>query len=418
MHPSGAGNVWRWLWLGTRLPRLVPSLMSWADRIPKGSPVDEPPDEPPDPGRRGGSQPTPLPPPSSAQKSVLDPENPRMDSEGASGCPWSTARATAPSPGRPTPGVVKQDKSSGGSVDTTKTRSGPRRVRMSSGERPIGAAKGKQSETKALCRPPPSTPSHTCRADVVRPWHLAEPLGPATLPGGVAWGMLPARQTERRRPRGCGCAAGQRWPTAPAAWTHSQNAPGQRLVELRNRPQPPLQPPPTACLTASGAAPRPLSFYCIPALPPFHHCHGEALRGTGLVIVVQVLQDSAAWDEGAADYDSEASEAPSAEEGVFEGSMVSALEAEELQRLWDRAMGTGTRRPSASQGTVDSTAFSRAQPRDSEVYVWGKRRCQRVWVASQAPVPGSRTAPRKGRGPPPPPPPRPTRPPPRVRGKT
>ena len=40
--------------------------------------------------------------------------------------------------GQPTPGVVKQDKSSGGSVDTTKTRSDPQRVRMSSGERPIG----------------------------------------------------------------------------------------------------------------------------------------------------------------------------------------------------------------------------------------------------------------------------------------
>ena len=60
----------------------------------------------------------------------------------------------SPSPGRPTPGVVKQDKSSGGSVDTTKTRSGPRRVRMSSGERPIGAAKGTQSDTEALCQPP------------------------------------------------------------------------------------------------------------------------------------------------------------------------------------------------------------------------------------------------------------------------
>ena len=55
-----------------------------------------------------------------AYKSVLESANPRMDSECASGCPWSTARATAPSPGRPTPGVVKQDKSSGGSVDTTK----------------------------------------------------------------------------------------------------------------------------------------------------------------------------------------------------------------------------------------------------------------------------------------------------------
>ena len=55
----------------------------------------------------------------------------------------------------PPPLVVKQDKSSGGSVDTTKTRSGPRRIRMSSGERPIGAAKGKQPNAKALCHPPP-----------------------------------------------------------------------------------------------------------------------------------------------------------------------------------------------------------------------------------------------------------------------
>ena len=61
----------------------------------------------------------------------------------------------SPSPGQPTPRVVKQDKSSGGSVDTTKTRSGPQRVRMSSGERPIGAAKGKQSDTEALCQTPP-----------------------------------------------------------------------------------------------------------------------------------------------------------------------------------------------------------------------------------------------------------------------
>ena len=60
----------------------------------------------------------------------------------------------SPSPGQPTPGVVKQDKSSGGSIDTTKTHSGPQRVRMSSGERPIGATKGKQSDTEALCQPP------------------------------------------------------------------------------------------------------------------------------------------------------------------------------------------------------------------------------------------------------------------------
>ena len=64
----------------------------------------------------------------------------------------------SPSPGRPTPGVVKQDKSSGGSVDTTKTRSDPQRVRMSSRERPIGAADGKQPNTEALCQPPPPPP--------------------------------------------------------------------------------------------------------------------------------------------------------------------------------------------------------------------------------------------------------------------
>ena len=86
-----------------------------------------------------------------------------MDSECASGCTRSTARATAPSPGQPTPGVVKQDNSSGGSVDTTKTRSDPQRVRMSSGERPMGAAKGKQSDTEALCQPPPP-PSRSTNA--------------------------------------------------------------------------------------------------------------------------------------------------------------------------------------------------------------------------------------------------------------
>ena len=42
-----------------------------------------------------------------------------------------------------------------GVVDTTKARPDPQRVRMSSGERPIGAAKGKQSNREALCHPPP-----------------------------------------------------------------------------------------------------------------------------------------------------------------------------------------------------------------------------------------------------------------------
>ena len=72
----------------------------------------------------------------------------------------------SPSPGRPAPGVVKQDKSSGGSVDTTKTRSDPQRVRMSGGERPIGAAKGTQPNTEALCQPPPPRMAMPCVARV------------------------------------------------------------------------------------------------------------------------------------------------------------------------------------------------------------------------------------------------------------
>ena len=74
--------------------------------------------------------------------------------------PWSTARATALSPGRPTPGVVKQDKSSGGSVDTTKTRSGPRRVRMSKGRE---ANRRRQRQTiryRGLVPTPPPPAAH------------------------------------------------------------------------------------------------------------------------------------------------------------------------------------------------------------------------------------------------------------------
>ena len=72
--------------------------------------------------------------------------------------PLVNSTGNSPSPGRPTPGVVKQDKSSGGSVETTKTQSDPQRVRMSSGERPKGAAKGKQPNPEALCQPPPPPP--------------------------------------------------------------------------------------------------------------------------------------------------------------------------------------------------------------------------------------------------------------------
>ena len=43
----------------------------------------------------------------------------------------------SPSPGQLTPGVVKQDKSSRGSVDTTKPRLDPQRDGMYDGERPM-----------------------------------------------------------------------------------------------------------------------------------------------------------------------------------------------------------------------------------------------------------------------------------------
>ena len=77
------------------------------------------------------------------------------------------------------PGVVKQDKSSGGSVGTTKARSDPQRVRMSSGERPIGAAKGKQSDTEALCQPPPPPPVGSGECNVL--WHALAVSRPSWL---------------------------------------------------------------------------------------------------------------------------------------------------------------------------------------------------------------------------------------------
>ena len=49
------------------------------------------------------------------------------------------------------PGVVKQDKSSRGSIDTTKTRPDPQRVGICSGER----STGKQTKTTASCQAPP-----------------------------------------------------------------------------------------------------------------------------------------------------------------------------------------------------------------------------------------------------------------------
>ena len=85
------------------------------------------------------------------------------------------------------PGVGKQDKSSGASVDTTKTRSGPQRVGMSSGERPRGAANGKSSDTEALCQYPPPTPP------------LLRLIGVEGAGGGCWWRSAVCRRLHRRR---------------------------------------------------------------------------------------------------------------------------------------------------------------------------------------------------------------------------
>ena len=91
----------------------------------------------------------------SAHKSVLESANPawtwsvHLDAPGQRHGHW-------PVSGTADPGVVKQDKSSRGSVDTTKTRLDPQRVRMSSGKR------RHQRQTiryRGLVPPPPPPPS-------------------------------------------------------------------------------------------------------------------------------------------------------------------------------------------------------------------------------------------------------------------
>ena len=55
----------------------------------------------------------------------------------------------------PAPNVFSPVGNEEGHPPPPPSHSDPQRVRMSSGERPIGAAKGKQSDTEALCPPPP-----------------------------------------------------------------------------------------------------------------------------------------------------------------------------------------------------------------------------------------------------------------------
>ena len=93
----------------------------------------------------------------SALKSVLESANPAWTRSVHLDAPGQR-HGQQPVSGTPDPGVVKQDKSSRGSIDTTKPRSDLHRVGMYSGERPIGAANGKQTSTMASCQPPSPSP--------------------------------------------------------------------------------------------------------------------------------------------------------------------------------------------------------------------------------------------------------------------
>ena len=89
----------------------------------------------------------------SVHKSVLESANPAWTRSVHRDAPGQRHRQQ-PVSGTANPGVVKQDKSSRGSMDTTKTRLGPQRVRMSGGERPIGATKRQTIRYRGLAKPP------------------------------------------------------------------------------------------------------------------------------------------------------------------------------------------------------------------------------------------------------------------------
>ena len=88
------------------------------------------------------------------------------------------------------PRSSQTDKSSGGSVDTTKTRSDPQRVGMCKGERPIGTARGKQPDTRGLVPTPPPPqrlaqifldPSADQKSKIGKKKSSLAPLAPITL---------------------------------------------------------------------------------------------------------------------------------------------------------------------------------------------------------------------------------------------
>ena len=152
-----------------------------------------------------------------------------------SGCTWSTARAR-PISGTADPGVVKQDKSSRGSVDTTEICSDPQRVGMYNGERPIGAAKG-QTNTMPSCQPP--HPTHS------KSYYLANPSNARPRRHwtretqgwtGMFWRMLSsqgmAREERGQHCRSCATEGGGREPKVDQRFAGNRQ---QLLVVTRFR---------------------------------------------------------------------------------------------------------------------------------------------------------------------------------------
>ena len=92
----------------------------------------------------------------SALKSVLESANPAWTRSVHLDAPGQQ-HGQQPVSGTADPGVVKQDKSSRALLTRPKYVLGPQRVRRSSGERPIGAAKASNQIPRPCANPPPPT---------------------------------------------------------------------------------------------------------------------------------------------------------------------------------------------------------------------------------------------------------------------
>ena len=139
---------------------------------------------------------------------------------------------------------------------------------MSSGERPIGATKGKQSDTEALCQKPPSSGPPELTGITQRmlvalhddlpapPPSASHPSNHPLKPAATRCSPLPTDCSPQNALQGREVTPPPGPPGRPA-YAQPLSPPRQvpasmALVTNSNRPQPLSQRPPTACLTASG----------------------------------------------------------------------------------------------------------------------------------------------------------------------